>query len=111
MPIKVSNKAGVQVLSLEGELVSGTAQQFRNEIERLLARDERDYVIACHSLTSIDSSGLEALTWLRARTEERLGMVKLAGVGDNLATILRMTRLDDHYEQFAKTEEAVASFG
>ncbi len=102
---------GIQVLSVDGELAAGNVRLFRREAEKLLYRDERDYVVDLRNTTLVDSAGLEALTWLQARSEERLGTVKVAGANPAMVTVLKMTRLDQRFEQHASTEAAVTSFG
>lgn len=111
MSTTTSTINGVQVLTVDGELAAGNVRQFRREAEKLLNRDERDYIVDLRNTTLVDSAGLEALTWLQARSEERLGAVKVAGANPAMETVLKMTRLDERFERHASTEAAAASFG
>lgn len=111
MATTASTMNGIQVLKVDGELAAGTSRQFRREAEKFLSRDERDYVVDLKETTLVDSAGLESLTWLAARGEERLGAVKLSGASRSVATILKITRLDERFEQHDTVEAAVASFG
>jgi anti-anti-sigma factor len=111
MSTSATAQSGVQVLAVEGELVTATAGQFRTIAKRLLERAEGDYVVDFESTTAVDSAGLESLTWLSRECEERLGAVKLCNLSPALRTVLRITRLADRFECFENTDAAVASFG
>jgi anti-sigma B factor antagonist len=111
MATLVANIGGVHVLRIEGELDATAARSLRREAERLLNVDERDYVVDMAEVTRIDSAGLESLTWLLARSEERLGTVKLAGASPTIRSILRVTRLDTRFELHEFVDGALASFG
>lgn len=111
MPTVAAAQNGVQVLRVDGDLVAATVPQFRRLVEGLLARDERDYVIDLGDVRGVDSAGLEALTWLHARCEERLGSIKLCRMPPTVSAILRLTRLDGRFEQFATVDDATAAVG
>ncbi len=111
MTTSIRSEGGAVVISVDGELVAATVQQFRQQVDELLAKDMRDYVVDFGKVTAMDSAGLEALTWLVRTSEERLGSVALARVEEPFSTILRMTRLDDRFACFESTNDAIASFG
>jgi anti-anti-sigma factor len=46
----------------------------------------------------IDSLGLEALLWIKRKTDELFGQVKLINVDDNVRKILEITRLEPRFE-------------
>lgn len=102
---------GVQVLRLEGDLAGPNVTSFRRAAEELLERDERDYVVDLSLAQACDSAGLEALTWLKRLSEERLGEVKLCNLNPTVETILRMTRLDRKLDCHPNLDAALASFG
>ena len=104
-------QGGVQIVSVDGDLVTATTPQFRKTVEGLVKRDERDYVIDMSKTTALDSAGLEALTWLARTSEERLGNVRLCNVSATFKTIFKMTRLTEKFECFSNAADAVASFG
>ncbi len=111
MATVVETVGGVQVLKVEGDLDATTARSLRREAERLLNVDERDYVVDLAQVGRVDSAGLECLTWLLARSEERLGTVKLAGLSPTLRSVMRVTRLDGRFEIHEFVDGALASFG
>jgi hypothetical protein len=46
----------------------------------------------------IDSEGLEALLWMKRRSEDLFGQIKLANLDENCRKILQITRLDHRFE-------------
>ena len=111
MGTTATSESGVQVLRIDGDLVAATAPEFRRTAEKLLALDERDYVVDLADARSVDSAGLEALTWLARSCAEKLGSMCVCHAGPTMRTIFNMTRLDTRFEMFDATEDAIASFG
>ncbi|HNQ21738.1 MAG TPA: STAS domain-containing protein [Phycisphaerae bacterium] len=111
MATTITTRGGVQVLRPDGDLSGANVPLFRQSVETLLARDERDYLVDLTLAQTVDSTGLEALTWLHRSSEERLGSVKLCQVNPTVETILKMTRLAETFERHPNVEAALASFG
>ena len=111
MATTCTTQGGVQVVRPDGDLAGPNVPPFRQALEGLLGRDERDYVIDLALAQTVDSAGLEALTWLQRESEQRLGGVRLCHTSPTVVTILRLTRLDDTWTCHAHLEDALASFG
>jgi len=111
MTTTTDTHGGVQVLRLEGDLTGPNVSSFRQAAEQLLERDERDYVVDLSLAQACDSAGLEALTWLKRSSEERLGEVKLCNLNPTVETILNLTRLDRRLDCHPNLDAALASFG
>lgn len=58
----------------------------------------------------IDSQALEELLWLRDCCRENGRELKLAGLDENCAKILEITRLEEKFDRYAELAEAVKSF-
>ncbi|MCP4247795.1 MAG: STAS domain-containing protein [bacterium] len=108
MSTKLTQRGSVSVLAVDGELVAETVGEFNRLVEQCRQRDGRDYVVDLAEARGIDSAGLEALTALQAECQERLGMLKLAGVDETIAKILEMTRLDRRFDCCVAIDDALA---
>ncbi len=110
MSVTTKNEGGVCVLKVIAEFTGHNVEKFREFARQRLADDVRDFVVDMSETTSIDSEGLEALTWLRRESEDELGMVKLCRVPDTIKEILVITRLSHQFEQTDRIDQALASF-
>ncbi len=110
MSVSVTHEGSICVLRVNGDFVGDSASQFRELAARTIADDGRDFVIDLSEAATINSEGLEALTWLRRESEDQLGMVKLCHVPDTIKQILFITRLSTQFEQVDLIEHALTSF-
>lgn len=99
MRVKSDEYNGVCVLAVDGDLTADAGAEVKRLAgERMEQRQVVDFVVDLERTPFVDSSGLEALLWLRRRCGEKLGRVKLAGLDDNCRTILEITRLVHRFE-------------
>ena len=101
----------VNVLGVDGELVSATVGEFSRLVEQCRKRDGRDFVVNLQHATAVDSAGLEALTALQRDCDERLGLLKLCGLNDRLRKILEMIRLERVFDCQPDVKTALATLG
>lgn len=66
-----------------------------------------DLVLNLEAVPFVDSAALEYLLNVQEKFNEKLGQVKLAGLDENVAKILEVTRLDNAFERFEDVSEAV----
>ncbi len=109
MKLKHERYDQLAVLTLDGDLAVDGVEPFRKEAQRLLDSDVRDFALDLKQVEFVDSRGLEAMLWLQEQAGERLGQMRLAGAGENLETILRVTRLSPRFERHADLDAAVKS--
>lgn len=111
MSVSVERQGSVCVLALDGELAGEIAEEFRGFAQQALGDGCHDFVVDFSQATSVDSRGLEELTWLRRECDEHLGMIKLCGLSLALQKVLLITRLNRQFDQFASRDEAMATLG
>ena len=107
MSVNAKEEGDACVLSIDGEFAGATVTEFCRVVEQSLAGDGRDFVVDLAETTGIDSTGLEALTWLKRECDERLGLMKLCNLSDAMKKILEMTRLSRQFEQYEFLDEAL----
>src|SRR4051794_30982871 len=100
MPLKADEYNNVCVLA-PGTDLSGTetSAELRQTVEKFV--DERqiiDFVVDCEKVGFIDSEGLEALLWVKRKSEDLFGQMKLANMDENCRKILEITRLEPRFE-------------
>lgn len=99
MAIKCDEYNQVCVIAVEGDLSNDACAIFRRSAAEWI--DQRrivDFVIDLEKTPFIDSEGLETLLWLKQKSEELFGQVKLVKLEENCQKILELTRLEHRFE-------------
>ncbi len=105
----LSKQNDVSILKIDGALSRVNVDEFRRMATEAMADDARDFVVDFSGCMSIDSAGLEALTWLNRECEERLGMAKLCALDEDMRKILELTRLDKQLDVLETLDDAMAA--
>lgn len=110
MRIRTQDYNGVTVVELQGEFDDDFAEAFRNAITDIIGTRKVDIVLDMSSVGFVDSEGLEQLLWARDYCRENKCELRLAGLDENCAKILEITRLENEFDHYAELAEAVKSF-
>jgi len=116
MKITKENYGQAVILVCSGELTDDSLDAFRHAVEQIKQRNDEgsdqpdavaDLVLDFEAVPFIDSAGLEYLLDLQEKFAEKLGRIKLANLNENIAEILKITRLDNAFERFKDVPDAV----
>jgi anti-sigma B factor antagonist len=110
MKLKVQDYNDVTVVELQGELDGDFTELFKNTVTDVIARSRTGIVLDMSTVGFIDSQGLEMLLWARDYCRENKSELRLAGLDENCAKILEVTRLENEFDHYAELAEAVKSF-
>jgi len=86
--------SGGSLVVIGGELDAGTAPRLGAALHDLVNEGATSITVDCSDLEFIDSQGLGVLVAASRRLRDAGGQLHLRGVGDQLARVLRLTRLD-----------------
>jgi anti-anti-sigma factor len=99
VPIKIDEYNRVCVMTLSGDLSGPDAVDLREKVTTLIDQKQIvDFVFDFEKSGFVDSEGLEALLWVKQKSEELFGQTKLANLDENCRKILEMTRLEHRFE-------------
>jgi anti-anti-sigma factor len=99
MPIKSEDYNNVCVVSLDADLTGDVSHAIRQIAdERIDQKQIVDFVIDFEKAGLFDSEGLETLLWLKRRSEDLFGQLKLVNLDENCKKILEITRLGHRFE-------------
>lgn len=101
---------GILVVEVDGQLVVGNRQVFKQLILDALDAGERRFVVDFTSTAYIDSSGLGVLVSLSKKIRDESGDLKLAGLNEDLKTLFELTKLDTLFNITATADEALKGF-
>ncbi len=110
MRIKTQDYNNVTVVELQGDLDGDFVELFQNTITDIIAAHKAGIVLDMSGVGFIDSEGLEKLLWSRDYCSENKSELRLAGLDENCAKILEITRLENEFDRYAELTEAVKSF-
>ena len=108
MGFALDTKDGFLLVTVEGQLVVGNRQEFKQLVLDEVERGARQIVVDFANTAYIDSSGLGALVSLGKRIRESGGELRLAALNDDPRTLFELTRLDTLFPLYASREDALA---
>jgi stage II sporulation protein AA (anti-sigma F factor antagonist) len=94
------------IIAPHGDMDASTAADFQAELDRLLGRSVRYFVLDLAGVGFMDSTGLATLVRLYKHVRIGEGDVRLAAVPPQVMEVLTLTRLDRVFETSATPAEA-----
>ena len=110
MKIQTQDYGQVTVVQLYGDMDSDCTERFQSTITDLINEHKKGIVLDMTNLMFIDGQGLEQLLWAKDYCMECDSQFRLAGLDENCAKILEITRLENEFDCYEELAEAVKSF-
>lgn len=101
---------GILVLSADGGLDAGTAEQFESELEKVIRAGVRRIIVDCSHLAYISSFGISTLIRLHKRLAKRGGDVKLANINSRLVALMSLSHIDRFFNIYPDVSRARLAF-
>jgi anti-anti-sigma factor len=99
VPISCEEYNKVCVMTLNGDFVGEDVAAARKIVDQKIDHKQIvHFVIDFEKAGFVDSEGLEALLWIKRKSEELFGQVKLAAIDENVKKILEITRLEHRFQ-------------
>ena len=110
MKVRTQDYSDVTVVELQGELEADFTELLQDTITDIVAKHKVGIVLDMSAVGFIDSQGLELLLWVWDYCHQNKTQLRLAGLDENCAKILEITRLENEFDRYAELAEAVKSF-
>ena len=110
MSYRISDIDGVVLVEVDGELIVGNREAFKQTVLERLDAGDRKFVVDFEESSYIDSSRLGALVSLSRKIRELGGALRLAGLNEDLRTLFELTKLDTLFQISDSQELALADF-
>lgn len=101
---------GVLVLSADGGLDRGTAEQFVGELRKLVESGASKIIVDCTKLNYVSLHGLSTLFGLHKKLADHGGDVKVAAVRGKIAGLVAESRLSDVLHVYPYVDRARHAF-
>ena len=103
MDITQDEQGSALVLRLDGRLNMVAAPRLKTAIDEAVGKGQPRIVVDLSSVSFMDSSGLGALVAGLKKARQASGDLRITGVNQQVATVLRLTNLD----RVLRTHESV----
>jgi anti-sigma B factor antagonist len=110
MNFRISDSGGIVLVEVDGELIVGNREEFKQSVLERVESGERKFVVDFRESSYIDSSGLGALVSLSRKIRESGGELRLAGLNEDLRTLFELTKLDTLFQISESRELALDNF-
>lgn len=111
MKYSESEKNGVMILHLKGDLLGGSdIAEFKEKLKLLLDAGKKHVLIDMSDVTYVNSSGIGMLISGMTTVVQAGGKFKICGIEKNIKNVFVITNLIKVFETFNTIDEAVATF-
>lgn len=110
MEIRQRQLGTVVCLDVEGRLVVGVDDGLKDTVKHLLSQGHRDILLNFKNVSQIDTSGLAAVTAIRAAAQMHSASIKLLNLPPRVHDLLVITRLITLFEVFESEGDALRSY-
>lgn len=104
MDVKLSEKEGVAVYLVNGEINISTSPDLKKQFEK---QSFKKIVVDLEKVNYIDSSGLATLVEILKKTKLQGGSLALASMSDKVRSLFEITKLDKLFSIFGNQVEAI----
>jgi len=111
MKVSISEKEGIIVVKLAGQLMGGSdALKINEKLFDILEEGKNKIIVDLGDVTWINSSGLGILIGMLTRVRKEDGDLRLVNISEKIKEILIVTKLDSVFKIYDNTEDAVQSY-
>jgi anti-sigma B factor antagonist len=101
---------GITILSMSGNLLGEKdAKPILESVEISIENESNKFVIDLGDMKFINSTGLSVLLTVLTKSRNAGGDMVIINIPEQLANLLKITKLSDVFPQAASKEEAIAS--
>ena len=101
----------IGIIEVKGSLIGDKeTDEFRAAVADLIEQGNKSLVIDLHKVNYMNSSGIGSIIAVHSSYSKNGGVVKLAGLSNNVQSLFVATKLITIFDTFDSIEEAVESF-
>ena len=107
MEIRQRQLGNIVCLDVGGRIVLEVADGLKDRVNSLFFEGHRDILLNLRDVSQVDTTGLAALTAIRAAAERHGGMIKIVNLPPRLRDLLVLTRLITLFDVYEAEEDAL----
>jgi len=105
--LKHSNRDGVDIVELNGQLNMACAGEVRAQLLNIIEQGSHKLVMDFGAVEFVDSSGLSVIISAYKRIASKAGKMALSNLPKNVQALFALTRMNEAFQVFADTSAAV----
>lgn len=112
MMLQISTRVsgGIAIVDCRGRIILGDETAALRDLVNDLMNERSQVVLDLTGVTHIDSNGIGMLAALHISASKRGAVIKLAGLGERVKSVMEITKLATIFEVYPTVEQAAASF-
>lgn len=110
MKIKIQDRHGISVVSLEGNIMQEDVAIFRSRLDDLVQSGKIKIVLDLNNVNFLSSTCIAVIVETKNNLADKKGDIKLAAVNYHVKSVFDLTRLSDKFEMYNSVEEASLGF-
>lgn len=110
MQVNISEKDGISICKVDGEIDINTAPQVKTKFDNLIREKKEKIIINMEKVNYIDSSGLATLVELLKNFRKYGARLKLVALSAKVRSLFEITKLEKLFDILEKEEEAIKAF-
>lgn len=109
--MNIKEQYGTVIIELRGKLVGGPlSERMDRTLDNLLAQGKKNIIVDLGGINILNSSGMGILISGYSKVRDNGGVLKLANITNKIKGLLSITKLNQIFEIYNTTDEAVKSF-
>jgi anti-sigma B factor antagonist len=111
MTIDQRTSKRIAILDVRGKLaVEEGAKELRKRVKELAASGHQKIILNLGDVSSVDSTGIEALVSSYTTVKKGGGEIKFTEITDRLNYLLEITKLSTVFDTYEQEDQAIESF-
>jgi anti-sigma B factor antagonist len=100
----------IGIIEVKGALVGDEdTDKFRESVYDFIEQGNKCLIIDLHKVNYLNSTGIGAIIAAHTAYAKNAGVVKLAGITDNVQNLLVVTKLIDIFDVYENLDQAIGS--
>lgn len=100
----------LKVVEIEGEIDVYNSMELKRELNELIDKGNKNFILNLEKVSYMDSSGLGILVAILKKVKMTNGNLKIVKLKENIKKIFELTKLVKFFEIFEDTQDALKSF-
>ena len=111
MELTSTERAGIKIIELHGNLDGNSAPQLQEEIEKIVTSDCKCLTLNMTDCEFVSSAGLRVLLISAKLLKKNNGLVVLSGLSEEVKDIMEMTGFEPYFEYKESIDDCCNTYG
>lgn len=110
MEYRITQEEDIYIIHLLGDLVAGKIYSLKDDIEKILEKNNPKIILDFSDVNFIDSSGIGLVVNVLKKLSQKNNKLKLCNLNNTVTNIFKQIKIYSFFEVFESLDEAIDSF-